>query len=95
MADQREMCFTLLTTLNYSVHTVSSGEDALDYLRTNKVDLVILDMIMDPGMDGLDTYREVLRLNPGQKAVIASGYSETERIKEVQRLGASQTVKKP
>jgi len=52
-------------------------------------------MIMDPGIDGLDTYRQILTLRPEQKAIIASGYSETERIREVLRLGASSYLKKP
>ena len=52
-------------------------------------------MIMDSGMDGLDTYKEILKLHPGQKAIIASGYSETDRVKEAQRLGAGQYIKKP
>ena len=51
-------------------------------------------MIMEPGMDGLDTYRKILELRPGQKAIIASGYSETERVKEAQRLGAGTYLKK-
>lgn len=57
--------------------------------------MLILDMIMDPGMDGLDTYREILSTHPGQKTVIASGFSENDRVREAYRLGASQYVKKP
>jgi DNA-binding NarL/FixJ family response regulator len=52
-------------------------------------------MIMDPGIDGLDTYREILHVNPMQRAIIASGFSETERVKEAQRLGAGKYIKKP
>ena len=52
-------------------------------------------MIMDPGIDGLDTYRQILELHPKQKAIIASGFSETNRVKEAQKLGAGQYVKKP
>ncbi|MBT8350787.1 MAG: hypothetical protein KJO26_06085, partial [Deltaproteobacteria bacterium] len=43
----------------------------------------------------LDTYRKIIELRPGQKAIIASGFSETSRVKEVQRLGAGTFVKKP
>ncbi len=50
---------------------------------------------MDPGIDGLDTYKEILQLHPEQKAIIASGFSETDRVKEAQKLGADQYVKKP
>ena len=46
-------------------------------------------------MDGLDTYRAILELHPEQKAIIASGYSETDRMKEVQDLGAGAYIKKP
>jgi CheY-like chemotaxis protein/two-component sensor histidine kinase len=93
--EQRELVSEMLTTLGYSVSTASSGEAAAAYLQNNSVDLMILDMIMDPGMDGLDTYRQILKLHPGQKAIIASGYSETNRVKEAQRLGAGNLIKKP
>jgi len=52
-------------------------------------------MIMDPEIDGLETYKRILELHPGQKAIIASGFSETERVKEAQRLGAGKYIKKP
>ena len=52
-------------------------------------------MIMDPGMDGLDTYKKILELHPEQKAIIASGFSETGRVKEVQNLGAGAYIRKP
>jgi CheY-like chemotaxis protein len=95
MAEQREMAAGMLTGLGYNVAAVSSGEEAVKYLKIHKVDLMVLDMIMDPGMDGLETYRCILEIAPGQKAVIVSGYSETDRVKEAQRLGAGAYVKKP
>ncbi len=93
--DQRDLASNMLAKLGYSAKTLSSGEEAIDYLKDNSTDLVILDMIMDPGIDGLDTYREILKLHPRQKAIIASGFSETKRAKEAQKLGAGQYVKKP
>jgi DNA-binding NtrC family response regulator len=57
--------------------------------------LLLLDMIMEPGIDGLETYRRIIDIRPGQRAVIASGYSETASVKEAQRLGAGVYVKKP
>ena len=93
--EQREIASQILKKLGYSVTCVSSGEEAVDYMKDNSADLLILDMIMDPGIDGLDTYKRVLKLHPGQKAVITSGFSETERIKEAQRLGAVKYIKKP
>ncbi len=93
--EQRQIAAMLLTRFGYAVDTVSSGEEALEYMKTNSADLLLLDMIMEPGIDGLDTYRRMLELRPGIKAVIASGFSETDRVREVQRLGAGKYVKKP
>jgi CheY-like chemotaxis protein len=93
--EQRELACAMLKKLNYTVVTVSSGEEAVEYMQDHEVDLVVLDMIMDPGMDGLDTYRKILGLHPHQKAVIVSGYAETERVKKAQSLGAGAYVKKP
>jgi PAS domain S-box-containing protein len=93
--DQREIATLILTRLGYTVESVPSGEAAVEYMKTGRADLLILDMIMDPGMDGLDTYREILKNHPGQKTIIASGFSENDRVREAHRLGASQYVKKP
>ncbi len=93
--EQREIAHTLLKRLGYEVVVMPSGEDAVAYLRDNQVDLLVLDMIMDPGMDGLDTYKQIIKLHPGQQAVIASGYAENERVKEAQRLGAGAYIRKP
>lgn len=85
----------MLGTLNYDVSSVSSGEDAVVYMKVHKVDLMVLDMIMDPGMDGLDTYRSVLVIHPKQKAIIVSGFSESDRVKITKDLGAGAYVRKP
>ena len=92
---QRESASDMLEKLGYRVSTARSGEEAVAYLKQHKVDLLVLDMIMEPGMDGLETYRQVLTIHPGQKAIIASGFSETGRVKEAQRLGTGMYVKKP
>ena len=93
--EQREIASRILTKLGYSVTSVSSGEKAVDYIKDNSADLLMLDMIMDPGIDGLETYKRILELHPGQKAIIASGFSETDRVKKAQRLGAGKYIKKP
>ena len=93
--EQREIAFRILIRLGYSVRSVASGEEAVDYLKENSVDLLILDMIMAPGIDGLDTYKKILEFHPKQKAIIVSGYSETDRVKEAQRLGAGTYIDKP
>ena len=93
--EQRDIAFNLLGRLNYTVETVDSGTAAVEYLKHHSADLVILDMIMDPGIDGLETYRRILALHPNQRAIIASGFSESERVREAQHLGAGTYVRKP
>jgi CheY-like chemotaxis protein len=93
--EQREIASVMLKKLGYSVTSVSSGEEAVDYMKDHSADLLILDMIMDPGIDGLETYRKILELHPGQKAIIASGFSESKRVKQLQKLGSGTYVKKP
>jgi len=93
--EQREIASESLVILGYCVTSVSSGEQAVEYMKTNSADLLVLDMIMDPGIDGLETYKRILEYCPGQKAVIATGFSETKRVKKVQELGAGAYIKKP
>ena len=93
--EQRTIASKLLRHLGYDVETASSGEEAVDYMNTNRADLVVLDMIMPPGMDGLETYQKLINRHPEQKAIIASGFSETDRVKKAQHLGAGRYVKKP
>ena len=93
--EQRDLAAEMLRKLNYNVTSVSSGEEAVAYLKEHKIDLMVLDMIMDPGMDGLDTYRSVLAIHPKQQAIIVSGFSETDRVVIAQALGAGTYVRKP
>ena len=93
--EQLEIAKAMLDSLNYETEVAISGEAAVEYLMANPCDLVVLDMIMAPGMDGLQTYKEILNINPDQKAIVASGYSETDRVKEALRLGAGTYIKKP
>lgn len=93
--EQREAATLMLEQLGYSVHSVSSGEDAVAYVKNNPVDILVLDMLMEPGLNGLETFKQVIQLFPNQKAIIVSGYSETPEVKEVERLGAGFFLKKP
>ena len=93
--EQRDLAAGMLRTLNYSITSVSSGEEAVAYLKEHEVDLLVLDMIMDPGMDGLDTYKQVLEIRPKQKTIIVSGFSESDRVKAAKGIGAGAYVRKP
>jgi CheY-like chemotaxis protein len=95
MPAQREIASHLLTRLGYRCKTVPSGEKAVEFLREHSADLVVLDMIMEPGIDGYETFRRIKAVRPDQKAIIASGYAETERVKQTLALGAGCYIKKP
>ena len=95
VTEQRELATIMLEKLGYRVMAVACGEEALEYLKSNQADMVVLDMIMEPGIDGLETYRRLLEIRPGQKAIIVSGFSETGRVKKAQELGAGSFVRKP
>ncbi|MHB8830424.1 MAG: ATP-binding response regulator [Syntrophales bacterium] len=95
IAEQREVASGLLAQLKYRVNVVSSGEEAVEWLSFNKADIIVMDMIMLPGIDGLEAYKMILESNPQQKAIIVSGFSETDRVEEARKLGAGVYVKKP
>lgn len=95
VAEQRDIASQLLDVLGYSVRAAENGEAAVSYLKRHRVDLVLLDMIMDPGIDGLETYRRILDLHPGQRAVIASGFSDAARVKAARELGIAAYLRKP
>jgi signal transduction histidine kinase/methyl-accepting chemotaxis protein len=92
---QRDIASRMLKVLGYETVCVGSGEKAVAYLQENRVDMVLLDMIMDPGINGRQTYERIIRIHPDQKAVIASGFSESEEVKMAQRMGARGFIKKP
>jgi signal transduction histidine kinase/ActR/RegA family two-component response regulator len=93
--EQRDIAARMLTRLGYEVETAASGEAAVQRLSDGPVDVLVLDMIMEPGIDGLETYRRISELRPGQPAVIASGFAESERVREAQGLGAGPYIRKP
>jgi two-component system, cell cycle sensor histidine kinase and response regulator CckA len=93
--EQREIASRILRELGYSVQTVSSGEEAIKHLKKASADLLILDMLMDPGIDGYETYKKIAKIHPGQKAIITTGYAETARLKEALQSGVGRYLKKP
>ena len=92
---QREIATHALQVLGYQSHAVSSGEDAIEYVTGDAVDLILLDMKLGAGMDGYDSYRRILTVRPGQKAIIASGFSINDRVQMALDLGAGQYIQKP
>lgn len=93
--EQREIAVSMLTRLNYQAFSVAGGKEALRFLRERPADLLLLDLILEPGLNGMDLYKQILEFYPGQKAVIASGFSETDRVAEARQLGTGGNLKKP
>jgi two-component system, cell cycle sensor histidine kinase and response regulator CckA len=93
--DQRKIAGSILKNLGYQVFTVADGMDAVAFVKENPVDLIILDMVMEPSISGFETYQRIKKINPGQKAIIASGHSESKEVLMTQDLGAGAFVKKP
>jgi len=94
-ATQRKIATEMVRKLGYTVTAVASGEEAVEYLKTHSADVLVLDMIMNPGIDGLETYLRIMSYKPDQKAIITSGYSETDRVREAQEAGAVRYLRKP
>ena len=92
---QRELSCDMLKQLGYKTESVTGGKEAIEYVKEHSVDLLLLDMIMDPGMNGLETYEEIKKIHPKQKAIIVSGFSETDQVKGALKLGAGRYIKKP
>lgn len=91
---QRKVATKLLKRLGYRVHSAPNGEQAVTYLKKHRQELLLLDMVMD-GIDGTETYRQILEIQPKQKAIILSGYAKSHRVEEALRLGAGALVMKP
>ncbi|MCP4654533.1 MAG: response regulator [bacterium] len=95
LEDQRKLASAMLKRLGYVAESVASGEEAVEYVKERPVDLIVLDMIMDPGINGREAYARIIKIRPGQKAVIASGFSQSDDVKAAQAMGAGQYLKKP
>lgn len=93
--EQRRIASTILERLNYQVRTVPGGVEAVEFLQKQKVDVILLDMIMDPGIDGLETCKRIFAEDPEAVVIIASGYAESDKVHQALELGARQYIKKP
>ncbi len=85
-----------LEQFGYTVLTARNGEEAVEtYSRQgDRIDLVILDLGM-PGMGGERCLREILRMNPAVKVLIASGYAATQTVQSILEAGATGFMAKP
>lgn len=94
--NQREITCRILEKMGYTACSVPSGEAAIEYIRkVGGVDLLLLDMIMDPGINGRETYDRIKAIQPDQKAIILSGFAGDEEVKRTLEAGAVKYITKP
>lgn len=91
----RDIASQILESLGYQTLSCASGEEALICLTANRVDLVVLDMLLGKGINGRETYERLLRIHPKLKALIVSGFSDNGEVHQAMRLGAAGFVQKP
>lgn len=91
----REIGSSILEMLGYSVSLAQDGEEAMQIFREQKFDIVVLDMLLDDGLNGREVYEQMLAIKPEQKAIIASGYSTSLEVEKTLALGAHSIIKKP
>jgi two-component system cell cycle sensor histidine kinase/response regulator CckA len=86
----------MLKTLGYTVFQARSGKEAIEVYRKNqnRVDMVILDMIM-PEMSGGETYDRLKEINPDIKVLLSSGYSVEGQATDILERGCNGFIQKP
>jgi two-component system response regulator (stage 0 sporulation protein F) len=84
----------ILTHDGYQVSSAGNGLEALNFLRSNDVELIITDLNM-PEMNGLMFLRELNRSYPTSKVIMVTAYGEVESYLEAITLGAFEYINKP
>lgn len=97
---QTDVSSRVLKKLGYRVLKAQSGEEALEMMRARQASrnfpaIIVLDMMMGPGIDGAETFKRIKEINSAQKAIILSGYVESDRVTVAQNLGAGSYIRKP
>ena len=84
----------ILTHDGYDVASARNGQEALNYLRSREVELIITDLNM-PEMNGLTFLRELNRDFPSSNVIMVTAYGEVESYLEAMTLGAFEYINKP
>jgi len=90
----RESMVRLLRRKGYNAEVAESGTEALEKIRSESFDLLVVDIKM-PGMDGLEMLRRAKKINPEIMAIILTAYGTPDREIEARRLGVLEFVRKP
>ena len=95
--DELEFLETLvkrLTQRGLNISTAKSGEDALKIIGGKGIDVAVLDVRM-PGMDGIQTLREIKKIQPLMEVIMLTGHASVEVAIEGMELGAFDYLMKP
>ncbi len=90
----REYLHTVVSRQGYRVFSAVDGEEALASLPESRPDVVTLDAVL-PGMDGLETLRNLKERLPEVPVIMLSGHGQAQMIVEAMRCGASDFLRKP
>ena len=88
------LCVNVLQALGYAVKGANRGETAVDLLRKERFDLMVLDYKM-PGMTGFDVYQQAKALYPDIAVVLVTGHGSPEVVTEANRMGFDSILLKP
>ena len=92
---QRDIACELLSALGYQAKSCASGEAAIELAKKESFDLLLLDMLMEPGINGRECFEQLQQIQPDIKAIIVSGYSKSEEVKRALSQGVSHYIRKP
>ena len=84
----------LISKLGYNVQRALGGQEAIEYIRKNHADLIVLDLLM-PGLDGIETFRAIRDINPYQRAIVLSGFAGPAMVNSIKTLGVNTYLVKP
>jgi len=84
----------ILKAKGYLVTVVTSGPEAIQKTEENAFDCTLIDIRL-PGIDGLETYKEIKKIRPGARVVIMTGYSVDELIDRALSEGVDEFISKP
>lgn len=90
----RILLMEVFSSEGYTTFQAANGKMALEIVRSDSPDLVLLDMKI-PGMDGLEILKHIKELNPDIKVIMMTAYGELDMIKEAMDLGALMHFTKP
>lgn len=92
--DILELLCLVVEALGVSCEPISSGEEAIERIRLEGFDLLILDKNL-PGIDGIETARKARRIQPGVPIALVTGYVSEESTSEAFKVGIDDYIKKP